>query len=258
MREAPPAGHHLPTAYRPFIHVARAVQRISQCGHVKQKRPWCARIGVRARLTVSSEWLQRSPRCPPSWRASHPPLLCVDAVCFGWPFLALSKFHHSTSSSISQTISIKDWTQESETKTRPRSGTERCTLLLVTAASASWQLPFSKANVWPRAPVDASTIPQGNSRVARRSFHSVSNTHSIAAQWQETSTGTRACTMSVRSLNGVPQPRIHPTAWIAPTAVICGDVEIGAESSVWVSNITPTHWPLVASLALQICKSLAA
>lgn len=29
------------------------------------------------------------------------------------------------------------------------------------------------------------------------------------------------------------QPVIHPTAWIAPTAVVIGDVEIGEESSVW-------------------------
>ncbi|MBU0507627.1 gamma carbonic anhydrase family protein [bacterium] len=28
-------------------------------------------------------------------------------------------------------------------------------------------------------------------------------------------------------------PRIHPTAWIAPGAVVIGDTEIGAESSVW-------------------------
>ncbi len=28
-------------------------------------------------------------------------------------------------------------------------------------------------------------------------------------------------------------PTIHETAWIAPTAVIVGDVEIGADSSVW-------------------------
>jgi gamma-carbonic anhydrase len=28
-------------------------------------------------------------------------------------------------------------------------------------------------------------------------------------------------------------PRIHPDAWIAPTAVVVGDVEIGAETSVW-------------------------
>jgi carbonic anhydrase/acetyltransferase-like protein (isoleucine patch superfamily) len=28
-------------------------------------------------------------------------------------------------------------------------------------------------------------------------------------------------------------PRIHPTAWIAPTAVVVGDVEIGEKTSVW-------------------------
>ena len=28
-------------------------------------------------------------------------------------------------------------------------------------------------------------------------------------------------------------PRIHPTAWIAPTAVVIGDVEIGEGASVW-------------------------
>jgi carbonic anhydrase/acetyltransferase-like protein (isoleucine patch superfamily) len=28
-------------------------------------------------------------------------------------------------------------------------------------------------------------------------------------------------------------PRIHPTAWIAPTAVVIGDVEIGPDTSVW-------------------------
>lgn len=28
-------------------------------------------------------------------------------------------------------------------------------------------------------------------------------------------------------------PKIHPTAYIAPTAVIIGDVEIGADSSIW-------------------------
>ncbi|GGA73519.1 gamma carbonic anhydrase family protein [Pseudoclavibacter endophyticus] len=32
--------------------------------------------------------------------------------------------------------------------------------------------------------------------------------------------------------NGI-APRIHPTAWIAPTAVIVGDVEIGPDSSVF-------------------------
>jgi carbonic anhydrase/acetyltransferase-like protein (isoleucine patch superfamily) len=28
-------------------------------------------------------------------------------------------------------------------------------------------------------------------------------------------------------------PRIHPEAWVAPTAVVVGDVEIGAETSIW-------------------------
>ncbi|HSJ26062.1 MAG TPA: gamma carbonic anhydrase family protein [Longimicrobiales bacterium] len=32
-------------------------------------------------------------------------------------------------------------------------------------------------------------------------------------------------------------PRIHPTAFIAPTAVIIGDVEIGPESSVWFGAV---------------------
>lgn len=32
-------------------------------------------------------------------------------------------------------------------------------------------------------------------------------------------------------------PNIHPTAWIAPGAVVIGDTEIGAESSVWFGAI---------------------
>jgi gamma-carbonic anhydrase len=28
-------------------------------------------------------------------------------------------------------------------------------------------------------------------------------------------------------------PRIDPSAWVAPTAVVVGDVEIGAQSSIW-------------------------
>jgi carbonic anhydrase/acetyltransferase-like protein (isoleucine patch superfamily) len=32
-------------------------------------------------------------------------------------------------------------------------------------------------------------------------------------------------------------PKIHPTAFIAPTAVLIGDVEIGAESSVWFGAV---------------------
>lgn len=36
----------------------------------------------------------------------------------------------------------------------------------------------------------------------------------------------------IRPFNDI-LPRIHPDAWVAPTAVIIGDVEIGAFSSVW-------------------------
>jgi len=36
----------------------------------------------------------------------------------------------------------------------------------------------------------------------------------------------------ILSYNGI-TPKIHPTAYIAPGAVIIGDVDIGAESSVW-------------------------
>ena len=36
--------------------------------------------------------------------------------------------------------------------------------------------------------------------------------------------------------NGI-TPRIHPSAFIAPTAVLIGDVEIGAESSVWFGAV---------------------
>lgn len=33
------------------------------------------------------------------------------------------------------------------------------------------------------------------------------------------------------------RPRVHPSAFIAPTAVLIGDVEIGAESSVWFGAV---------------------
>jgi carbonic anhydrase/acetyltransferase-like protein (isoleucine patch superfamily) len=33
------------------------------------------------------------------------------------------------------------------------------------------------------------------------------------------------------------KPRIDPTAWIAPTAVVIGNVEIGAEASVWFGAV---------------------
>lgn len=32
-------------------------------------------------------------------------------------------------------------------------------------------------------------------------------------------------------------PRIHPSAFIAPTAVLIGDVEIGAQSSIWFGAV---------------------
>jgi carbonic anhydrase/acetyltransferase-like protein (isoleucine patch superfamily) len=32
-------------------------------------------------------------------------------------------------------------------------------------------------------------------------------------------------------------PRIHPTAFIAPTAVLIGNVEVGAESSIWFGAV---------------------
>ena len=32
-------------------------------------------------------------------------------------------------------------------------------------------------------------------------------------------------------------PRVHPTAFLAPTAVLIGDVEIGPESSVWFGAV---------------------
>ena len=32
-------------------------------------------------------------------------------------------------------------------------------------------------------------------------------------------------------------PRIDPTAWVAPTAVLIGDVEVGPESSIWFGAV---------------------
>jgi len=32
-------------------------------------------------------------------------------------------------------------------------------------------------------------------------------------------------------------PRIHADAWLAPTAVVIGDVEIGADSSIWFGSV---------------------
>jgi carbonic anhydrase/acetyltransferase-like protein (isoleucine patch superfamily) len=33
------------------------------------------------------------------------------------------------------------------------------------------------------------------------------------------------------------RPKVHPTAWIAPTATVIGDVEIGEGSSVWFGAV---------------------
>lgn len=33
------------------------------------------------------------------------------------------------------------------------------------------------------------------------------------------------------------RPRVHPTAFIAPTAVLIGDVEVGEESSIWFGAV---------------------
>ena len=40
----------------------------------------------------------------------------------------------------------------------------------------------------------------------------------------------------VRAL-GESRPRVDPSAWVAPTAMVVGDVEIGAQSSVWYSAV---------------------
>jgi len=36
---------------------------------------------------------------------------------------------------------------------------------------------------------------------------------------------------------GEAAPRIHPSAWVAPGAVVVGDVEIGSETSVWYGAV---------------------
>jgi len=40
----------------------------------------------------------------------------------------------------------------------------------------------------------------------------------------------------MRSYRGV-SPRIDPTAWIAPGAIVVGDVEIGSDSSIWYGTL---------------------
>ena len=42
--------------------------------------------------------------------------------------------------------------------------------------------------------------------------------------------------MIIRPYKGI-LPKIHPDAWVAETAVIIGDVEIGARSSVWYNTV---------------------
>ena len=42
--------------------------------------------------------------------------------------------------------------------------------------------------------------------------------------------------MAVFALGGA-EPRIHPTAFVHPQATVIGNVEIGAESSVWPSAV---------------------
>jgi carbonic anhydrase/acetyltransferase-like protein (isoleucine patch superfamily) len=40
----------------------------------------------------------------------------------------------------------------------------------------------------------------------------------------------------VRPYRGV-RPRIDPTAWVAPSAMVVGDVEIGRDSSIWYGTL---------------------
>ena len=39
------------------------------------------------------------------------------------------------------------------------------------------------------------------------------------------------------------RPRVHPTAFIAPTAVLIGDVEVGEEASVWFGAVLRADHP---------------
>jgi carbonic anhydrase/acetyltransferase-like protein (isoleucine patch superfamily) len=48
--------------------------------------------------------------------------------------------------------------------------------------------------------------------------------------------GPAAAGAILRSFAGV-SPRIHPDAWIAPGAVVVGDVVIGADSSLWYGSV---------------------
>ncbi len=42
--------------------------------------------------------------------------------------------------------------------------------------------------------------------------------------------------MPVHPFNGI-MPKIDPTAWIAPGAQVQGDVEVGADSSIWFNTV---------------------
>jgi len=38
-------------------------------------------------------------------------------------------------------------------------------------------------------------------------------------------------------------PRVHPTAFLAPTAVLVGDVEVGPEASIWFGAVLRADHP---------------
>lgn len=38
-------------------------------------------------------------------------------------------------------------------------------------------------------------------------------------------------------------PRVHPSAFLAPTAVLIGDIEVGAESSIWFGAVLRADHP---------------
>jgi hypothetical protein len=49
---------------------------------------------------------------------------------------------------------------------------------------------------------------------------------------------------------GDAQPSIDPSAWIAPTAAVIGDVRIGAESCVWF------HWAVFEESRVKLSDAL--
>lgn len=50
-------------------------------------------------------------------------------------------------------------------------------------------------------------------------------------------------------------PTIHPDAWVAPTAVLIGDVEVGAESSVWFGAVLRGDHP-AHGIRVGACSSI--